>query len=193
MKTRDDIDWDEFKDLGFADWKRTRAALEHENLLINHRMTWLLQSQGFLLASFGFVLQASLSAKPEAEVVFQLVMGSLALIGISMCLYLRWSLQAAFHQHRALEKWWKDHHPDKNLHPPLCGHEPQTLFRFELPYSVFPIIFVIGWFLFLAIPLRRAAFALLQQPGVFLLYTAVGLALVVLGIFIGKGSHRPPA
>src|SRR4051812_11981515 len=37
---------------GFArnlgDWQRVRAAIEHENLLTNHRVTWLLSSQAFL-------------------------------------------------------------------------------------------------------------------------------------------------
>jgi hypothetical protein len=192
MKNREETDWDELKDLGFADWRRIRGAIEHENLLTNHRMTWLLQSQGFLLASFGFVLQASLSAKPDTVVVYQLVLGSVAFIGITMCLYLRWSLLAAFDQHRALEKWWKAHHPDKNLHPPLCGHDPQTLFQFELPYAAFPVIFIVGWFLFLIIPLWPFIVPHLKQPGVALLYAAIALVILVMGVFIGAGRRRPP-
>src|ERR1051325_4046724 len=47
-------------------WKLTRSAIEHENLLISHRMSWLLQSQAFLLTSFG-VLYGFLLNKQFAE------------------------------------------------------------------------------------------------------------------------------
>jgi len=31
--------FDEFKDRSLADWKRVRSAIEHENTLVNHRLT----------------------------------------------------------------------------------------------------------------------------------------------------------
>lgn len=48
----------DFKDSGAADivaWKIARSAIEHENSLVNHRMTWLLQSQAFLFAAFALI------------------------------------------------------------------------------------------------------------------------------------------
>lgn len=41
----EDENWDEFHDVDIVNWKRVRSALEHENLLVNHRLTWLLSSQ----------------------------------------------------------------------------------------------------------------------------------------------------
>ena len=41
LEPKDDK-WDEFHDREIVDWKRVRSALEHENLLTNHRLTWLL-------------------------------------------------------------------------------------------------------------------------------------------------------
>ena len=34
--------WDECKDPEIVYWKRVRRLIEHEDLLVNHRVTWLL-------------------------------------------------------------------------------------------------------------------------------------------------------
>lgn len=44
--------WGELYDREFADWKRVRGAIEHENMLINQRLTWLFLSQTVLLTAF---------------------------------------------------------------------------------------------------------------------------------------------
>jgi hypothetical protein len=36
-------------------WKMARSAIEHENGLVNHRMTWFFQSQAFLFAAFAVI------------------------------------------------------------------------------------------------------------------------------------------
>ncbi len=48
--------FDEFKSPRITLWRLTRAGIEHENTLTNHRITWLLYSQAFLLAVFGVIL-----------------------------------------------------------------------------------------------------------------------------------------
>ena len=40
-------------------WKLARSAIEHENNLVNHRMTWFFSSQEFLLTAFFVVAQFS--------------------------------------------------------------------------------------------------------------------------------------
>ncbi|MEM9978375.1 MAG: hypothetical protein AAF808_12185 [Cyanobacteria bacterium P01_D01_bin.2] len=53
------LSFNEFENREYADWKRIRSAVEHENALINYRQTWLLTSQAFLLTAFGSLLVAS--------------------------------------------------------------------------------------------------------------------------------------
>jgi len=51
--------WDEFHDAEIVDWKRVRSAIEHENELTNHRLTWMLNSQAFLFAAFALTFASS--------------------------------------------------------------------------------------------------------------------------------------
>jgi len=44
--------WHESEDREYADWKRIRAAIEHENLLTNARMTWLLTTEAVFFAAY---------------------------------------------------------------------------------------------------------------------------------------------
>ena len=37
VKHQNDLEWDEFHDIHIVNWKRVRAAMEHENQLVNHR------------------------------------------------------------------------------------------------------------------------------------------------------------
>jgi hypothetical protein len=43
-----DLRFDEFKDEELVNWRRIRTSVEHENILINHRLSWLFSSQAFL-------------------------------------------------------------------------------------------------------------------------------------------------
>src|ERR1019366_5578650 len=89
--------WTEFSDQEIIDWKRVRAALEHENLLINQRFTWLISCQGLLLAGYLLVFQSSVKPAPpdvKPELVFQIVLFALALAGILTSLFLSRGIHA---------------------------------------------------------------------------------------------------
>jgi hypothetical protein len=119
--------WDEFHDDEIVDWKRVRSAIEHENQLTNHRVTWLLTSQGFLFAAFALVFQASTKTdvKDELRAFYQYILSGLAITGIFVSLYLRLALRAAEIQHEILRLWWKGRIGDRhNNHPPICGTPP---------------------------------------------------------------------
>jgi hypothetical protein len=45
-----------------------REKWKHEDELINQRVTWLLQSQGFLLASYGAIAAIIIAASPGGAV-----------------------------------------------------------------------------------------------------------------------------
>src|SRR6478735_3272731 len=70
-------------------WKLVRSAIEHENALINHRLTWFFSTQAFLLTVFFAVVAYSDKqffqemASIETLTVLFLTIGFLA---IYMCL-----------------------------------------------------------------------------------------------------------
>ncbi|BBO33243.1 hypothetical protein [Lacipirellula parvula] len=59
LPQRGEAGWDEFHDIAIVNWKRIRTSIEHENLLVNHRITWLIASQAFLFAAFALIFQAA--------------------------------------------------------------------------------------------------------------------------------------
>lgn len=66
-------------------WKLARAAIEHENHLVNHRMTWFYTAQGFLLSAAGLVLSVddtkqSLLADDRMQLVVVVALYTFALL-----------------------------------------------------------------------------------------------------------------
>ncbi len=101
---------DEGKIPKIVDYKRIRSAIEHENSLIDKRMTWLLGSHGFLLAAFGLFLREggspntgfSLHSRGEISAILYAV----AMIGFLVCLCIAVSVKCATLQICRLEEWW---------------------------------------------------------------------------------------
>lgn len=97
--------YDEFKDRATTDWKRTRAAIEHENTLVNHRLTWLLTSQGFLFAGFGLVYTSKKDSSPD--IIYSLFLLSLiCLVGIAVSYKVCRDIEGASRQLAELDHWW---------------------------------------------------------------------------------------
>lgn len=181
--------FDEFKLRHYADWKRVRAAIEHENNLTNHRLTWLLTSQAALLTAYTVTFNAwvniapapnapvsaapapaaavstapvgtaSMSTAPERGAavpsapkrregeLYPLLLPVIALLGIAICLAIRYGLRAAERQLWALEKWWKDNREQDRSplhHPPLQG-EPSKGIASVLATGHIPIFFALVW------------------------------------------------
>ena len=101
-------EWDEFKDKSCTDWKRVRSAIEHENNLTNHRLSWLFATQLFLFGGFATIFQGVINKDPKLlnEEFFQLVLSVFPLIGIVVCIIIFVSLHAAGKQIESLENWW---------------------------------------------------------------------------------------
>jgi|SRR5689334_6706485 len=193
MKKLDDPDWDEFHDPEIVNWKRVRAAIEHENTLTNNRFTWLLSSQAFLFAAFALMFQASTKndVVDTLRPFYKYVFAVFALTGILAALFLSLGLLAAQHQHDALVQWWNDHTNEqtrKNLHPPICGHIPR--FGFNLPYPTFPIVFVFAWLICLFIALQDWIVPYANSLGIAFLIFVVIVGILAIGFLLGKRYQR---
>jgi hypothetical protein len=91
--------WDEFHDEEIVDWKRCRLAIEHENQLVNHRLSWMFASQGFLFAAFGAIWNSwkySASTKASTETITSVaILTIICLVGIAVCAGIQMSVLEA--------------------------------------------------------------------------------------------------
>lgn len=106
---------DEFKtNRDHDDWQLVRAAIEHENTLVNYRLTWFCMLQGFLFTAFGVILDAW--TKPEKSEHFFLFFSFLSIISIlsiSICWVIWRTLRLAEIQIKNLDWWWHSEKGDK--------------------------------------------------------------------------------
>ena len=105
MKRNSD-DFDEFKDQEYADWRRIRLAIEHENMLVNHRITWLLTSQAFLIAALVGVFNEAQKPQGINEQWAWAFSFVTAVVSMIICFAIGRSLAEANFQLDHLDKWW---------------------------------------------------------------------------------------
>jgi hypothetical protein len=98
--------FDEFKDQRYADWRRIRLAIEHENTLVNHRITWLLTSQGFIVAGIVAVLNEALKPEGVNQAIACIITMVLSVVSFSISRAIHRSLKEADIQLDHLDKWW---------------------------------------------------------------------------------------
>jgi hypothetical protein len=101
--------FDEFKDQRYADWRRIRLAIEHENTLVNHRITWLLTSQGFIVAGIVAVVNEAMKPDGVNKLVACIITIVFSLVSFSISLAIHRSLEEADIQLDHLDKWWYSH------------------------------------------------------------------------------------
>jgi hypothetical protein len=190
MKRQDDDDWDEFHDIHIVNWKRVRAAMEHENQLVNHRLTWFLSTQAFLFAAFALTFQASIQSKPEKQSFYQFVLAGFSLTGILVGIYIQRPLRTAELAHDSLRNWWHISigHPNSTeaqRHPPICGESPSWRDRW-FPQSFFPMLFVAAWILFILGVLKDILWPYGNVIGTIALVIVCVIGIYVLGIMMGR-------
>lgn len=98
--------FDEFKDPRYADWRRVRLAIEHENTLVNHRITWLLTSQGFIVAGIVAVVNEAMKPDGVNKLVACIITTVLSLVSFFISSAIHRSLEEADIQIDHLDKWW---------------------------------------------------------------------------------------
>lgn len=151
-------------------WKRVRSAIEHENNLINNRLTWLFTGQGFLFTAFVLAFNVFNQLQcPNNEITFKYIVLStiIALIGIAISVFVDNGVKAADAQIWGLDMWWHDYKNNNNkgenlqdidiyktkrpdlakekeeLHPPLQRVDSGD--KGDIPFHRIPIITIIGW------------------------------------------------
>ena len=196
--TYDDANpWDEFKDPAVTRWKMARAAIEHENTLKNHRISWLILSQAFLFAAFAAVFNEGLKKSELFNSTRMLgFMGAVCIIGIFICGVIAISIGTANKQIDAIVDWHQAYggmrpRPVEECIgvPPVNGSYPGAFhYLFSERGLPFGIIFL--WIFFLVIPLAKlwqltkslwqASFTFTVPLGVLILLVVL-LALVLWG------------
>lgn len=199
-----DLKFDEFRDEEFANWRRIRSLIEHENILVNHRLGWLLSSQAFLFTAFTLVFNVWKNSASNAGNQPLYLLSIISTVGILICLSIQRGLNAAEEQLRALDKWWYREGDEKSgyrtwktrkerdsaeknrivRHPPIQGFIRYVWWDRWLTYSVVPTVFMIAWALIIVLivfDLSSPVSSFLSKQG-FLFFSYVVVALVALAI-----------
>lgn len=203
-----DSGWDEYKDPQIVNWKRVRAVIEHENMLINHRITWLLLSQGFLLALLGSLGAAcAKKAGDLGDIGMQLCkflasagLPVLMLAGIFICLVIAVTVSHAEIQIRSISNWWDKYfsHFDPNRpainrhphgHPAIFRSKPSGFFGYMFRYSLLASGFAGLWLAALLVLLMKKSTLLAGSATATdeSIHVILGVQLVVLSAYVGHG------
>src|SRR5262245_42310790 len=117
-----------------------RAMIQHENEIINDRLTWLLTFEGLLLTALGFAWGAK-DSKPLV-VIF-------SVLGVIVSLVSLFGLIASTNAMYGLVDWWYEHRPKEYAGPDVIGAAvPRDWWpgwRYVTPWTMFPLLFVGTW------------------------------------------------
>jgi hypothetical protein len=159
--------WDEFHDPEVVNWKRCRSVIEHENNLVNHRLSWLFASQGFLYGAYGVLLNIWKNPSDASndgqlpQLSYPALLVTIALVGMLACLAVHNSITEAQKNMDELERWWynkgckyeSDDHRLKTRkardtnHPPLQSFTPfhERHLIGLINYTHIPNVFCLAW------------------------------------------------
>jgi hypothetical protein len=112
-----------------------RQKWEHEDNLINQRLTWLLNSQSLFFAAYAIALQAVSSPNPDPRVYKFLT--NLPYIGITTCILILLGVIAATNAMRLLKQ-------DKRF---IFDVRPSSTWTGLLPTYLLPVSFIFAWLL----------------------------------------------
>lgn len=187
MRKREDADWDDGNDIAIVDWKRIRESLEHENLLKNQRVTWLLSSQGFLFASY--VLTFTSTTKKDFDQTYspilEVLLASIAATGIIIAFLLFLGVRAAEVQHKALQEWWVSRYTLEAVeHPPVCGSKPRL--GFTIHQFFLPLVFIPTWLILSIAAFKNYFLQNFQFLGTVLQIAAAVMGALAIGFIVGR-------
>jgi hypothetical protein len=173
--------FDEFKDKSLADWKRVRSAIEHENTLVNHRLTWLLSSQAFLFTGFGVIYSGN------NNLYSLMILAVIGMLGIAISFKIFVDIENAGKQLWRLDQWWHETHSyakykeqpyvpnqtniDRRLvayqklgkyHPELQFMQKRKLFWLDKGVKL-EIAFITAWVVILSVVVAKPFIRLLHE------------------------------
>ena len=180
--------WNETEDRFIVDWKRIRSQIEHEDQLINNRMTWLLQSQALLFTGFALTLSTISKEEPNSDfmILGKWLFTILPLVGLSICLTVGRVVDAALCQIKNIHDWWEARakQDEEKHHPPIIGSEGISSHRRYLALYI-PSCLAVVWLGVLVAFYQK--FLLTIKPAV----SAPALcAILMVGTFLGGWYAR---
>jgi hypothetical protein len=112
-----------------------RDMIEHENDVTNHRVTWLLTIQGFLLAALAFAGNDAAGLVPYL-CVLGIIGSALTILNVSF------STTAV----SRLVEWWNNHSEGYEGPPVIgIGFKPGSILNYLSPSNLFSAALVIAW------------------------------------------------
>ena len=127
-----------------------RSQIEHEDNLINQRLSWFVAAQAFLFSAYAILLNAPSQVRQEfatqQEILFFLI--PLVAIGVSILIYITViaAMLAMANLRRLLESHLKEE--ESALLPPVQGYR-QTLLLGQASPVLIPFLFMISWIVLL--------------------------------------------
>src|ERR671923_290973 len=136
---------------GIQYYQIIRSQIEHEDNLINQRLSWFVTAQAFLFSAYAILLNAPSEVRLERfatqqEILFFLI--PLVAIGVSILIYITViaAMLAMANLRRLLESHLKEE--ESALLPPVQGYR-QTLLLGQASPVLIPFLFVISWIVLL--------------------------------------------
>jgi hypothetical protein len=128
-----------------------RSQIEHEDNLINQRLSWFVAAQAFLFSAYAILLNAPSEVRLERfatqqKILFFLI--PLVAIGASILIYITVvaAMLAMANLRRLLEGYMKEE--ESALLPPVQGYR-QTLLLGQASPILMPFLFMISWIVLL--------------------------------------------
>jgi hypothetical protein len=117
-----------------------RSQTEHEDHLIDQRVTWLLVGQGFLFVAYTTLLVADHTVGKVRSAIIVI-----ALVAIFLNVFSIFGIVAAFFHMEKLRRFWGDHIASdlKNVFPPIMG--TGKIIKGGYGSIGIPIMLIIAW------------------------------------------------
>ena len=134
---------------GIQYYQIIRSQIEHEDNLINQRLSWFVAAQAFLFSAYAILLNAPSQVRlqrfsTQQEILFSLI--PLVAIGVSILIYI--TVFAAMLAMANLRRLLKTHVEDSALLPPVQGYRQTFLLGQATPILI-PLLFMISWIVLL--------------------------------------------
>jgi hypothetical protein len=96
-------------------WREMRALIMHEDNLVNHRFSWLLTYEGFLMGGFFLLQSALLSNKASVSIMVaaELVLLPIMLASMWICFITGQTISAAYRQTAMVYETWVTHYKEE--------------------------------------------------------------------------------
>jgi hypothetical protein len=152
-----DLSTHEFQNLDLINWKRARALIEHENILVNSRLNWLILSQATLFSAFGVLFSILLGEESINNAAVAIPMTFISFLGIAISFNVFRSLRNADTQITAVTNWWNtysDKTPcsatikdseEPEAHPPLHFWWNSEMLEFKFNIKDLRLKNIIHW------------------------------------------------